>query len=473
MKLKSIGLTNFRGLERLDIDFDDKMTVIAGVNGVGKSSILEAIAIAFSHAMPEFTSSREKPLSLANTDIQQGKSSCSIEVESTELLAASLITWLFKESLGEGEQRAIEDRLLSMKKDLSAMEKGTPTYKNLKNEVVWAEKRLQGNFEKRMNWLFTETYETDARMKQHLRSSPGQPLVVYYSTKRFLSRLPPKLANAPPFKQAAAYTKSLNQVEVSLSDFAKWQRALFSLLVLRKNSEYGARILKSLTEAVTALLPDIKEFYFDRGSPPHYSVMKYATIREQVEGKKLGKRLSLEQLSDGERGLIALVFDLTRRLAIANPDSDNPIAEGGALVLIDEIELHLHPSWQRRVLRQLQKIFSQCQFVVTTHSPQVIGQARPAKLRLLYQNEFGNISLAPVSQSFGMDSSWILENIMGVPARDHATEQSLSAIFDAIDEDDFGKARKLANTLRADIGDFPDLQEALSLLDRLSLLRSE
>lgn len=464
MKLKSIGLTNFRGLERLDIDFDEKMTVIAGVNGVGKSSILEAIAIAFSHSLPEFTSSREKPLSLTNTDIQQGKSSCSIEVESTELLAASLITWLFKESLGKGEQLAIEERLISMKKDLSALEKGTPVYKNLKNEVVWAEKRLQGNFEKRMNWLFTDTYETDARMKQHLRSSPGQPLVVYYSTKRFLSRLPPKLANAPPFKQAAAYTKSLNQVEVSLSDFAKWQRALFSARVARKNSEHGAKILKSLDEAVTTLLPEVKGFYFHERNPPHYSVMKHATIQEQVKGEKLGKELSLEQLSDGERGLLALVFDLTRRLAIANPDSDNPIAEGVALVLIDEIEMHLHPKWQRDVLQRLHGIFKACQFVVTTHSPLVLGEV-PARCVRFLEFVDGKVSVTVPTEAYGMDANRILQEFMGAPVRNRQVDAELKILFELIDHEHFDEARTAIAALENKLGeDEPELTRASSLI---------
>ena len=72
-----------------------------------------------------------------------------------------------------------------------------------------------------------------------------------------------------------------------------------------------------------------------------------------------------------------------------------------------------------------------------------------------------------------MDSSWILQNVMGVPARDYETEQRLSAIYLAIDEDNLNMARGLAEQLRSDIGDFPDLQEALALLDRFALLRPE
>ena len=72
-----------------------------------------------------------------------------------------------------------------------------------------------------------------------------------------------------------------------------------------------------------------------------------------------------------------------------------------------------------------------------------------------------------------MDSSWILQNIMGVPARDYETEQRISDVYQAIDEDSLDHARNLAEQLRADIGDFPDVQEALALLDRFELLRSE
>jgi predicted ATP-binding protein involved in virulence len=186
--------------------------------------------------------------------------------------------------------------------------------------------------------------------------------------------------------------------------------------------------------------------------------------------KKNGDTYFLEQLSDGERGLLALVFDLTRRLAIANPESDNPIAEGVALVLIDEIELHLHPKWQRQVVRKLQEVFKNCQFVITTHSPQIIGQIKAEKLRLLSHDESGKVVLNSVAQTFGMDSSWVLQNIMGVPSRDYETEQKLSKVYDEIDAGDYKTARIQAEKLRSEIGDFPDLQEALALLDRFEML---
>lgn len=289
MKLKSLGLTNFRGFDRLDIEFDERMTVIAGVNGVGKSTILQAIAIAYSHALPEFTVSREKPLPILNSDIQQGKSSCIIEIWSDGLEAASLNMFLSKEDLGRNEKLSLERKQSLMKQELSLLEKGTPDYKNLKNDISWVDKRLEGDFERRLNWLFTDTYETEARLRRYLKSSPTQALVVYYSTHRLLSRLPPKLKGEFPFKQSAAFSKSLTQLEVSLNEFAKWHRAINSFRVVRKDGEYASRVLSLLQKAIAGLIPQIKGFWFHEINPPRYTVVKDATFDEQINDKKFEK----------------------------------------------------------------------------------------------------------------------------------------------------------------------------------------
>jgi len=82
--------------------------------------------------------------------------------------------------------------------------------------------------------------------------------------------------------------------------------------------------------------------------------------------------LNINQLSSGEKTLLALVADLVRRLAIANPHRKNPLL-GNGVVLIDEVDLHLHPGWQRTVIPQLQKTFPNCQFITTTHSPLILS----------------------------------------------------------------------------------------------------
>ncbi len=469
MKLKSLGLTAFRGFDRLDINFDERLTVIAGVNGVGKSTILQAIAIAYSHSLPEFTVSREKALPVLDTDIQQGKSTCIIEMESSSLGATQLITFLSKESLDLNEKLALGHKQAQMKKDLALLEKGAPDYKNLKNEIVWIDKRLEGNFEKRLNWLFIDTHESEARLKRHLKSSPTQPLVVYYSTHRLLSRLPPKLQGVLPFKQAAAFSKSLTQVEISLNEFAKWHRAMESSRIIRKDSEHESRILKLLQEVISGLIPQIKEFWFHEENPPRYSFTKDATIDEQVSSKKSGKKLFLEQLSDGERGLIALVFDLTRRLAIANPNLENPIAEGEALVLIDEIELHLHPRWQRDVIKRLPEIFKGCQFVITTHSPQVIGEVQARCVRILSIKDARVVSETP-GMAYGADSNWILNVLMGADEMNEDVEKDLQEIARLVSERSLSDARVKADDLRKRVGNTEAIQKLASTIERIERL---
>jgi predicted ATP-binding protein involved in virulence len=97
---------------------------------------------------------------------------------------------------------------------------------------------------------------------------------------------------------------------------------------------------------------------------------------------KAGYPLDIAQLSDGERSFLAVVTDLCRRLTLANPGLDDPL-QGEGVVLIDELELHLHPKWQRTVIEKLRSLFPRLQFIGTTHSPFVIQTLRKDELRLL------------------------------------------------------------------------------------------
>lgn len=120
---------------------------------------------------------------------------------------------------------------------------------------------------------------------------------------------------------------------------------------------------------------------------------------------KSGARLSLQQLSDGERSFIAMLGDLVRRLSLANPELANPL-EGYGIVLIDELELHLHPRWQREVVEKLRGCFPNIQFIATTHSPFVIQSLRPGELITLDPEEFGEYADRSVED--------IAEHVMGV-----------------------------------------------------------
>ncbi|WP_153162840.1 AAA family ATPase [Zoogloea sp. 1C4] len=458
MKVRKLSLANFRGFEQIDIDFEEDVTVIAGVNGVGKSGILRALTSALSLALPKLTASNEVPLGLNETDVQSGKPGLSVSV-TLRLDAANVMIDLTRAAQLDADQA---ESLLKRRDDLRFATRETK--KGSKEERVISDeiRRIEMQLDHASDIAAVRILPVDAAAEVDevvavAKSSSVQPLAVLYTTSRFLSRLPPSLPKTKKLEPAMAYDKALNQLEVSLNDFANWYRVVSVEAV----AETKKRLFQQLERAIKEFLPEVSNLILHEGRPPRFSVTKS------------GKTLFLEQLSDGERGLLALLFDLVRRLAIANPNSEDPIGEGVALVLIDEVELHLHPSWQRRVLRLLQSVFSRCQFIVTTHSPQVIGQVRPQKLKLLHFDASGRVVKAGAAQSFGMDSSWVLQNIMGVPARDFETEQRLSDIYQAIDADKLDDARALVARLRAEVGDFPDLQEAMALLDRFALLRAE
>ena len=97
---------------------------------------------------------------------------------------------------------------------------------------------------------------------------------------------------------------------------------------------------------------------------------------------KNGLDLPVNTLSDGEKCLFSLVGDLARRLALANPNLTDPL-QGSGIVLIDEIDLHLHPAWQRKIVGQLKDTFPNCQFIITSHSPQVLGELPASDIFIL------------------------------------------------------------------------------------------
>lgn len=458
MKLERATLANFRGFDQIDLQCEPDVTVIAGVNGVGKSALLSAIVTAMSLALPRITPSKEKIIGLNDTDVKGGKDSLILSVVFNCSKANIHVDVARSAGISSAQAEELTKRRDDLRFATRETKKGSKEEQEIENEIRRIEIKLAPVEDvPTVRILPLESEISPEELVAKLISEKSHPVSVYYSTSRFLSRLPPSLPKTKALEIAAAYNKALVQLEVSLYDFANWYRVLGE----GNESKQTARMYQQLEAAITTFLPDVNGLCLHSERPPRFSV------------NKNGSTFFLEQLSDGERGLLALVFDLTRRLAIANPDSDDPIAEGVALVMIDEIELHLHPKWQRHVIRRLREVFKNCQFVITTHSPQVIGQVKAEKLRLLSHDESGKVVLTLVAQAFGMDSSWVLQNIMGVPARDYETEQKLSKVYDTIDEGQYGAARTLAEKMRTEVGDFPDLQEAFALLDRFELLGQE
>ena len=175
-----------------------------------------------------------------------------------------------------------------------------------------------------------------------------------------------------------------------------------------------------------------------------------------MEIKKNGKRLTIDQLSDGEKCLMAMVGDLARRMAIANPVRENPL-DGDGVVLIDEIDLHLHPKWQHIVVSRLVEVFPNCQFIISTHSPHVITHVHPDNLYVLKQTEAGAIAERP-SESYGKTVDRVLEDLMGLATtRPDKVTKSLQELYELISLGQLDQAKQLLAEMTGEVDGDPDL----------------
>ncbi|MEO5726576.1 MAG: AAA family ATPase, partial [Byssovorax sp.] len=164
--------------------------------------------------------------------------------------------------------------------------------------------------------------------------------------------------------------------------------------------------------------------------------------------EKDGTPLRIEQLSEGEKNTILLVSDLARRFSEANPGREDPLT-GSGVVLIDEIDAHLHPGWQRGFLPALEATFPGCQFIVSTHSPQVLSRV-PRGHVFIFEN-FQRLDIMPYT--YGRDSSSILRELMAFPEHPRDVAEKIRAAAELLDAERFGEARAALEALADLLGE--------------------
>jgi predicted ATP-binding protein involved in virulence len=377
MQIKNLTLTQFRGFEQAKIDFYPGMNLLVGINGVGKSTILDALRIMLSQVLPKFTVSKSRAITF--------------------------------------------DKHIDIKADCGAF---TSELKFDLKEVAFTYLVHQAH----SNQVEHSDLQPDVQnISKQLKTISQQPLVVYFSTRRSLSSMaaPNKLSGAGG--QVAAFADALTHRELRLREFADWWLAQEALV--NEGEELSKKRLKVLNETVKRFLDSCTNLY--------------AVSEPEITLKldKDGVTLDVRQLSDGERGVLALVLDLARRLSQANPNLEDPLSNGKAVVLIDELDLHLHPRWQRTIVQKLTQTFPSCQFIATTHSPQIIGEVKPPGLILLEKQGSHIIVRQKGLQGYGLDSSWILEHLMDTESRNVQTQSQINLVEDAIEEGALNLAR--------------------------------
>jgi len=182
--------------------------------------------------------------------------------------------------------------------------------------------------------------------------------------------------------------------------------------------------------------------------------------------KRLGdgeEALLFSQLSSGEQHLVAFVATIAAFLADNFPEAENPL-HGEAVFMVDAIELHLHPSWQREIIPRLLAAFPNCQFIITTHSPQVLGNVKPESVFILKETD-GEITYQKPDESYGMTTEWLLELVMEDEARPaEPVRKQLKNLFEHISRKEFDNARDIVKSLKPDIPTDPDLIRAEMIL---------
>jgi len=398
MRIKQLKMQSFRGIGDLIIDFDQKEpTVFIGINGVGKSSILDCLAILlsrFSSAIQHSTSS--------------GK--------------------LFKEEDIKNDKNETHNEIIA---DFESQ------------KFTWSLTKVKKGRIKDTSTNLSEINKITENIKYQLSSSEqyNLPVIIYYSTNRAVLDIPLKIKKQHSFTQIDTYENALAGQGSEFRIFFEWfrkQEDLENELRLENNRDYRDKQLESVRQAICSLIPNFNKLRVRR------SPLRMTLEKDEEE-------LIVNQLSDGEKCLLAMVGDLARRLAIANPGLENPL-DGFGVVLIDEIELHLHPKWQREIIPALTRTFPHCQFIVTTHSPQVIGEIKPQGIYILEKTENGIIAQRPQS-SYGRDSNQILEDLMDVPERRLEIKQDLLKLFRLIDAGDLEAAEELRRELAKKIGE--------------------
>ncbi len=399
MRVAAIKLDNVRVIKVAELHFQPGFNVVAGVNGEGKTTILDALAICCSAIARRTNRHRRYGKYFQDDDIRLGAGTLQAECGF--------------------ERRGVQF--------------GISVHRSRDSELAHGMEEWSRENSIKSDNRTMEEFHGEVPTGGSGRTPEGDVLTVLFSTGRSMASERPPRQESAAGTVAAAFAGALSHRRLELGEIAAWMRVQH---VLSSERVQGQRTLAALEAAVCRSLPG------------------YRNLRpaQDGDGQMLidheGQSLSLRQLSDGERGVLALVLDLTRRLAQANPDVVDPAADAEAVVLIDELELHLHPAWQRRIVRDLTETFPKCQFIATTHSPQIVGEVPHDRIQIIADGQV----FSP-QRSFGLDPSQVLDEVMETTPRSAEVHLLLARISEAIGVDRYERARALLAELVGMVGE--------------------
>lgn len=413
MLMDDLRLTNFRLFEQADVSFDNRISVVVGVNGAGKSTLLDAMGILLSCYLGGFDGQTTRRI--AQADIRhvtykhgttyENVSQLPVELTASGTLAGSAITWS------------------SLKTKDSPYSASPSAYRAATQLAAEHQERLRSG-----------------------DSSLILPLIAYYGTGRlWQSEASEKKKEAQlqaTFGRLKAYDDCLDAHLTNLTLVSWFERmAIKSLQSAKVNSEYTTvrRAVTNGLESITGLPGIDLGINFDT----HELELIYDSDGEPI-------KVTSSQLSDGYRVVLSLFADIAYRAAMLNPQLEGSVlSETEGIVLIDEMDLHLHPQWQQLVLEALADTFPKMQFVVTTHAPAVVSSVDDGQLILIDGKQVLTVS----NGFYGKDANTILREIMRTPERPREVRARFGKFYGLLDEGSYDEAEAVLDGLGRLLGE--------------------
>lgn len=459
MKLATIDIIKFRCFESLAVKLHPDINVFVGANGAGKSSILDAIAISLYEivAANGGGSRRQRKMQCATllaSDITINGEPFAGRKQFVQISAGVTNYYPiedFTRKTSDGQ-----NSLLEWTEHIIYRAPSTFTYDTTASERV-------SELHRYMQLLWREIWKNpQARIPL--------PVVAYYRATR-------RMGGMPELGDIFKLDLSRNEAFSSALDAGTSFTAMIQWYYMRENAELRAHVnatngdnkefvdLRAIRQALKLTIEGLERIYFD-GSSPRLMV----EIRE-FDGNT--RAFELAQLSDGYRNLLALVLDFARRLAQANPTWPDPL-EAPGILLIDEIELHLHPRWQQKIIPALRAAFPNTQLIVSTHTPAVLTTVRREHIKLLGANhQFEQIP--DDVGTYGADSSRVLAEVFGTHSRPQNIDivEKLRIYLNMVEtrQHDTEKCKDLRNELESALGTSdPDLHRADLRIKQIKIL---
>ncbi|NMZ99155.1 AAA family ATPase [Pseudomonas lundensis] len=451
MEIKSFRLQNVGRFKDLDMTLapTDKhfsnVTVLVGNNGAGKTTLLKSLATSLSWLVARIRSEKGNGSPIGDEDILNGASAAGISIAVSDDVGESISqpnTAMFEWMLARPRQGRKTDTHSSFT-DVSRL---------------------------------ADLY----RIRLTEDETASLPLIAYYPVERSVLEIPLKIRTKHSFDQLDGYDNALSR-GVDFRRFFEWFReredaenesGVSSTVLTEISNKYGkdSHIWNALTDlkastrdrqltavrtAISTFMPGFTNLRVQRKPRLHMAIDKH------------GVKLNVSQLSQGEKSMMALVGDIARRLAMMNQSLANPL-QGDGIVLIDEVDLHLHPKWQRNLVRQLSETFPNCQFVLTTHSPLVISDAKDVLCYVLSDGE-----LQECNDLYGLDANQVLLSVMDTDVRNTQIQQRLDQLFEFLQD---GKLAEAKNEYHSLADELPkghlELTKAALLIRKLELRRA-